>query len=151
VFAIAQGRHSGRIVGVTCQVIPAEPFHGNDAAFGQQSPGGLNSVASCVVAKYVEFGFSRGYVESGFSRTCEVRLEADATYQLILRTTRRTGDRLRMKSPVLRVGVLRRAVGTQRPTGHRGPRAVVRQGSDNREPWTAAGAIDVRIPISSIG
>ena len=68
----------------------------------------------------------------------------------IVGSARRARDGLRVKAPIRRVAILGCAGIVQRPIGHRGIGAVVRQASNDAVAGTAVRAIDVRIVIAAI-
>ncbi len=126
-FSLAQLRYGLRRRSVGQKLEPAEPLHGHDAPAEDRSYGRVQ----CLIA--------------------DGQLAAGVVEQLQMRPTGRTGDRLRVKSPVGRVFIFRPAGWTHGEAGHRGPRAVVRQLLDDRPPRPAVGAIGKRIPVTPLG
>ncbi len=125
-FVAAQARNGNVVVGITHQVIATDTLDGHDIAGLQCRHAGRQ----CGIV-----------IGNGFHARCG---------EFKCRATGRTGDRLGMKAPVVRVGVFPAAVCAQFEGGHGSGRAIVGHAADQRVTWPTLGAVDKWILIAPV-
>jgi len=105
-------------------MIAANPLDSNDRPLFEPCNGHVKWISSAVLPARVK------------------QLECGATY--------RTGNRLGMEAPIIRVTILPLAIRTERESGHGGVRPVVGGAGDDRIARAAVGAVDERITIAPV-
>ena len=139
---------------VAAQMKTADAFDSHNAAFQNGPPGfcdGLSPVDPARHALRNIHGTFRNSSCSADPARSSGPAHFDISHEIDLRSAVIAADRLGVIAPGLRAVIFLRAAGAHGKFLHAGPLPVIRQGVQNGQPGTAAGAVNEGMLVASVG